>query len=134
MVADMGNIKKIRVLSVFSMLFLAANAYAVPNADFNSNGVVDSNDASVLFSQFGLTTSSPDFNPLVDLNGNGVIDSNDASTMFGSFGMAVDSDGVVITNVDPGGTDVSLAEPSTLWLFALGCALVVGFSRRSTTG
>jgi hypothetical protein len=130
----MANMKKIRVLSVFAMLFLAANAYAVPSPDFNGNGMVDSNDASVLFSQFGLTTSSPDFNPLVDLNGNGVIDSNDASTVFGSFGMAVDSDGVVIRNVDPGGTGVSLAEPSTLWLFALGCVLVVGFSRRSTTG
>jgi hypothetical protein len=56
------------------------------DADFNNNGVVDSNDASVLFGQFGNDSLDPSFEPAVDMNGNGVIDSNDASILFGSFG------------------------------------------------
>jgi len=58
------------------------------DADFNNNEVVDSNDASVLFAQFGKNSSDPAFNPHVDMNGNGVIDSNDASRLFSTFGSA----------------------------------------------
>jgi hypothetical protein len=58
------------------------------DADFNNNGVVDSNDASVLFGQFGNNSFDSSFNSAVDINGNGVIDSNDASRFFESFGAA----------------------------------------------
>ncbi len=49
--------------------------------DFDNNGVVDSNDASVLFAAFGRNDT-----PEIDLNGNGVVDSNDASVLFKMFG------------------------------------------------
>jgi hypothetical protein len=56
------------------------------DADFNNNGVVDSNDASLLFNQFGNDSLDESFNPAVDMNGNGAIDSNDASRLFSAFG------------------------------------------------
>jgi hypothetical protein len=65
------------------------------DADFNNNGVVDSNDASVLFGAFGKNSGDPSFNPAVDLNGNGVIDSNDASILFGSFGSPPGPSGLI---------------------------------------
>jgi hypothetical protein len=67
----------------------------VCDADFNDNGVVDSNDASVLFGQFGMNSTNPSFRPDVDMNGNGVIDSNDASILFGTFGGAPGPSGLV---------------------------------------
>jgi beta-glucanase (GH16 family) len=65
------------------------------DADFNDNGVVDSNDASVLFGQFGMDMTDPSFRPDVDLNGNGVIDSNDASRLFSTFGQPPGPSGLV---------------------------------------
>jgi hypothetical protein len=57
------------------------------DADFNNNGVVDSNDASVLFATFGDQLGvDPGYDSDVDLNGNNVIDSNDAARLFGTFG------------------------------------------------
>jgi hypothetical protein len=56
------------------------------DADFNNNGVVDSNDASLLFNQFGNDSLDESFISAVDMNGNGAIDSNDASRLFSAFG------------------------------------------------
>jgi hypothetical protein len=57
------------------------------DADFNNNGVVDSNDASVLFATFGDQLGvDPGYDSDVDLNGNNIIDSNDAARLFGTFG------------------------------------------------
>ena len=66
----------------------------VCDPDFNNNGVVDSNDSSVLFGQFGKDSSDPAFDPNVDMNGNGVIDSNDASRFFSAFGLPPGPSGV----------------------------------------
>jgi hypothetical protein len=66
------------------------------DADFNNNGVVDSNDASRIFGAFGKQEGVDlDFNSLHDINGNGVIDSNDASVLFGSFGQPPGPSGLV---------------------------------------
>ncbi len=51
------------------------------DADFNNNGVVDSNDGALLKAVFG----SADF-PDRDLNGNGVVDSNDGARLKARFG------------------------------------------------
>jgi hypothetical protein len=64
------------------------------DADFNGNGVVDSNDASIFFGAFGAELSDPGYAPEIDMNGNTVIDSNDASMLFGSFGFAPGPSGV----------------------------------------
>jgi hypothetical protein len=64
------------------------------DADFNDNGVVDSNDASVLFGQFGMDLTNPSFRPDVDMNGNGVIDLNDASRLFSTFGQPPGPSGI----------------------------------------
>jgi len=52
------------------------------DADFNNNGVVDSNDGAMLKAAFG----SSDF-PDRDLNGNGVVDSNDGARLKARFGL-----------------------------------------------
>jgi hypothetical protein len=58
------------------MFLLVANANAVPSfADFNNNGIVDSNDAAVLFAQFGMTSANSAFNSAVDMNGTGAAES-----------------------------------------------------------
>jgi subtilisin family serine protease len=49
--------------------------------DFNNNGIVDSQDGSILKASFGSTSS-----PNQDLNGNGVVDSNDGSRLKSLFG------------------------------------------------
>jgi hypothetical protein len=66
----------------------------VCDADFNGNGVVDSNDAAVLFGAFGAALNDPGYSPEIDLNGNEVIDSNDASVLFSSFGFAPGPSGI----------------------------------------
>jgi hypothetical protein len=72
------------------LLILPFNVWAdTINADFNHNGIVDSNDAAWLFAQFGLLSTHPAFRPDIDMNSNGVIDSNDAARLFGSFGRYV---------------------------------------------
>jgi hypothetical protein len=58
------------------------------DADFNGNGLVDSNDASQLFGAFGTNLNDPGYLPEIDMNGNTTIDSNDASVLFSSFGLA----------------------------------------------
>ena len=52
------------------------------DADFNNNGIVDSQDAGAVNREFGLTTA-PDH----DLNGNGVIDSQDGALVKVMFGL-----------------------------------------------
>jgi len=51
------------------------------DADFNNNGVVDSQDGALLKAAFGSTAF-----PERDLNGNGVVDSQDGALLKASFG------------------------------------------------
>jgi len=51
------------------------------DADFNNNGIVDSNDAAIFVSTFGSVVD-----PDEDMNGNGVVDSNDAALFISLFG------------------------------------------------
>lgn len=53
------------------------------DADFNNNGIVDSQDGALFRSRFG-ATSYPD----QDLNGNGVVDSQDGALLRARFGLA----------------------------------------------
>jgi cytochrome c551/c552 len=65
------------------------------DADFNDNGIVDSNDASRLFGTFGMQSGVDiGYDPEIDLNSNGVIDSNDASALFGRFGQPPGPSGI----------------------------------------
>ncbi len=60
------------------------------DADFNNNGVVDSNDGALLKAAFG-SASFPDR----DLNGNGVVDSNDGARLKARFGLPPGPSGLV---------------------------------------
>jgi len=51
------------------------------DADFNNNGIADSNDAAIFVSKFGSVVD-----PDEDMNGNGVVDSNDAALFISLFG------------------------------------------------
>ena len=51
------------------------------DADFNNNGIVDSQDGALLKAAFGSTTA-----PNQDLNGNGVVDSQDGALLKAAFG------------------------------------------------
>jgi YVTN family beta-propeller protein len=53
------------------------------DADFNNNGIVDSQDGALLRAAFGLSTF-----PERDLNGNGVVDSQDGALLRARFGQA----------------------------------------------
>lgn len=51
------------------------------DADFNNNGIVDSQDGALLKAAFG-SAAFPDR----DLNGNGIVDSNDGARLKAKFG------------------------------------------------
>jgi hypothetical protein len=80
------------------------------DADFNDNGVVDSNDASVFFAVFGTAAAEQDF------NGNGVVDSNDASIFFMAYGsgdaLITDTAEVTITVADAGSALIAATAPA----------------------
>jgi hypothetical protein len=60
------------------------------DADFNNNGLVDSQDGAVLRSRFGSSS-----HPHQDLNGNGVVDSNDGARLKAGFGQPPGPSGIM---------------------------------------
>ncbi len=60
------------------------------DADFNRNGIVDSQDGALLKSRFG-SSAYPD----QDLNGNGIVDSNDGARLKANFGRPPGPSGLV---------------------------------------
>lgn len=60
------------------------------DADFNNNGLVDSQDGALLKANFGATTA-----PDLDLNGNGIVDSQDGTILKSAFGQPPGPSGLV---------------------------------------
>jgi hypothetical protein len=135
-------IQVIKPAIVTALFFVAVNASAVPilTGDFNRNGIVDPHDFSVFKMALGTTftaleptvtalgvtvgTGPVTVSPIeeMDFNRNGIVDPIDFLIFKTAFGTTVG------TSVDPpGGNGVSLSEPATIVMFALGLAFAIGF-------
>lgn len=55
------------------------------NLDMANKGLVNIIDVGIVYAQYGLTSASPNFNPLADLDGNGVINIIDAGIIALNF-------------------------------------------------
>jgi hypothetical protein len=107
----------------------SALAYEAPYADFNLDGSVDSDDASLLVANMGAPASIFSFE-LGDADGNGLVDGNDYLTWQREIGDSIAMS--EFANVSSTGRSAAVAavpEPGTFLLVIL-CSLPMFFTRR----